>query len=490
MKPIFQPGGAACRAVLLPICAFVLCAWPSPAHPSPSLEQLIIFTQEGDSQVSRHFSQTILPQIRDLSEAMNLSLSVTSTAKGAPPDVGITPLIVYQNHLGRSVYQGRTTTLDRVRHFIRTSRRIPQGKAPLVLTRTPAWRVGHAAVWAPIKISDLGGTQPGGYDAKTFQEETLQAILSGFSSFTMEEKAQLKRSDRGFYMDFYPWLSADGTLYISLALYSQFHCKKPVFETGDDKVIGPYKKRKALFEKAARLMEEKVKEVMADPLGGDGFDPVPTQTPVLSWKELGHDLPPAPAQKADSPPPDISLKPSWHLAEKNDDGSPQIQFRFPPPLDQYSGEFSRLTGTLDFPGDLSFSGMKGAVYVHVESVTMGEADLDNTLKGSLFLDMKSFPTSHFTLEKTRAAGDVLEFGRLFLVTLSGSFQLKDKTVPLSLPVEMEAVLDSRERPRILIRGTFTINLKDYGIEGATGPAPQKHTLLIDLNLAMIPAQTG
>ena len=36
--------------------------------------------------------------------------------------------MVYQNHRGRSVYQGRTTTPERIRNFIRTSRFVPPGK--------------------------------------------------------------------------------------------------------------------------------------------------------------------------------------------------------------------------------------------------------------------------------------------------------------------------------------------------------------------------
>lgn len=485
MKPFVHPNGFIREGMLLCVWAFIsLCltgyGWAA------QTEQLIVFTQPVESSVNKHFSEKVLPEIRTMCRQMHLPLSEVTVTKGVPREVGITPLMIYQNHLGRSVYQGRTSTLDRVKHFIRTSRRIPQGQDALILTRTPVWHTGHAAVWSPIKISDLGGTQPQGYDPHEFQKEAFQAILSGFSSYALEEQASMKRSDRGFYMDFYPWCAKDGTLYISTALYSQFHCKKPVFVTGDHKIIGPYKKRKALFMKAAKLMEEQVKQVIQDPLGGDGFDPVPSQIPVVSWESLGFHLPPAPDEKTALASSEITLSPAWHMAEKNDDGTPLIQFRFPPPLDQYSGEFTRVTGTLVFPEDLSFSTMKGNVHAHADSITMGEPDLDGTLTSNLFLNQAQYPTSFFQLETNQSTDKTLEFGTLSLVNISGTFNLKGKSVPLSLPVEIEPVLNDKEKPVLLIRGSFSIDLRTYGIEGATGPEPQKYTVLIDLNLAMEP----
>lgn len=483
MRTFFISSGLGRQTILALACTLMILAIPCMGISAPP-EQLIVFTGDSGSSVNRHFIEKVLPEIRDMCKDMGLALSQETVSHGVPQEVGITPLIVYQNHLGRSVYQGRTTTLDRVKRFIRTSRRIPQGQDALVLQKTPLWRIGHAAVWSPIKISDLGGTQPKRYEPDTFQKEALAAILSGFSSYSMEEQARLKRSDRGFYMDFYPWRSEDGTVYLSLALFSQFHCKKPVFQTGDNKIIGPYKKRKALFDKAAKLMEEKVKQVINDPLGGDGFDPVSSNIPVVTWETLGYPLPPAPAGKSAMTASDVSLSTSFRMAKQNDDGTPLIQFRFPPPLDQYSGEFTQVTGNLTFPEDLSFSGMTGAVYAHSHSITMGEPDLDKTLISSLFLNQATFPTSSFLLESTQSSDTSLAFGRLSLLNITGSFHLKGKSVSLSLPVEIEAVLDDNEEPVILIRGSFSIDLREFGIEGATGPEPQKYTLLIDLNLAM------
>ena len=116
---------------------------------------------------------------------------------------------------------------------------------------------------------------------------------------------------------------------------------------------------------------------------------------------------------------------------------------------------------------------------------MGESDLDGTLKSSLFLDQATYPTSFFQLDTAQSTDKALEFGTLSMVNITGTFHLKDKASPLSLPVEIEAVLNDQEQPVLLIRGSFSIDLRAYGIEGATGPEPQKYTVLVDLNLAMV-----
>lgn len=47
-----------------------------------------------------------MPDLRKIAEDMGVGVHVADARKGAPMDVAITPLIVYQNHRGRSIYQG------------------------------------------------------------------------------------------------------------------------------------------------------------------------------------------------------------------------------------------------------------------------------------------------------------------------------------------------------------------------------------------------
>jgi hypothetical protein len=66
--------------------------------------------------------------------------------------------------------------------------------------------------------------------------------------------------------------------------------------------------------------------------------------------------------------------------------------------------------------------------------------------------------------------------------LQGRFKIKNHESQAALPVELEPVIGINGKPLLLIRGRFQINLKDFAIEGAEGPAPANDTLNIDLNL--------
>jgi hypothetical protein len=203
---------------------------PPYARPAPETEQLIVFVQPDVSPVAKSFQQHRLPQIRKLAQTLGVDLHVVDARKGSPSTVGITPLIVYQNHRGRSIYQGRTTTPERVRNFIRTSRFVPQGKEPNRRESIPVWQEGRARVWAPLKVAAVTGSPPKDYNNDIFVAKALENIKKGFKNFRIQKTVNLGRADRGFYMDFNPWLSSDGTLYLSLVLFSQFDCKAPVFQ--------------------------------------------------------------------------------------------------------------------------------------------------------------------------------------------------------------------------------------------------------------------
>jgi polyisoprenoid-binding protein YceI len=449
-------------------------------------ETLIVFTNKKLSPVNSVFQEKYLPGIVKSAQDLGVNVRVDDMSKGVPTDVSIAPLIVFQNPLGRSIYQGRTNTLDRIRNFIRTSRRIPQGKADNVLFQTPAMISGRSVVYSPIKISSLGGTRPGGYDEKKYQEECISEILAGLKSYVLKDKILLDRSSRGFYMDFYPWRGEDGTLFVSLALYSQFHCKKPVFELKGENLKGPWDQRERLFRLAGARMEEEVRKRMADPYGGDGFDSVPSGTPIAEWESLGYALPPISKERKNSKA--VAIKPPsvWHVPPAASDGEPMIQFHFPAPLDNYAGEFKSSKGEIRFPRNLEFSGMNGHMDAISDSATMGEADLDATIKGPLFLDRSSFPFSRFTLSSAECQDKALAFGQMSIVRIAGNFSLKGKTVPLSLAVEIEPILDDSGNPMLVVQGSFPIDLRLYGIEGATGPSPQKYTVDVELHLTLVP----
>lgn len=473
---------------MLCLLLFLVLAFPAVGVADhPAEETLIIFLNPNDTTVHPRFAETWLPRIRRLADDMGVTLETRSIDDGAPAEVAITPLIAYQNHRGRSIYQGRYTTVDRIRNFVRTSRFMPQGDAALERRNTAVWRNGRTRIWAPIKIAPVTGTAPDNYDHDAFVRESLVALEKGFERFTIPESIRLGRADRGFYMDFYPWRAEDGTLFLSLALYSQFHCKAPVFEKKKPPLIGPWTNRAALFAEAARLMERAVARQITDVESGDAFAPVPADVPEVSWESLGLALPPAPEQKT-SAPADISLSRRWQLGDPGPHSSAPVRFRFPAPLDQYSGEVLRGRGALTLGKGMTVDGGSGFVEMDPASVTMGFPDLDKALQGAMFLATRSHGPARFEAESLSGDGRPVAFGRLVPGVATGIFTLKDVSIPLTVPLEFEPVIDEHGRPRLLVKGGFSIDLNTFSIEGADGPAPANHTLVIDLNLTYDPVE--
>jgi hypothetical protein len=480
LKP-FVTFVAAAALLLLPLGAPATGA-------APSSEQLIVFVQPGPSEVDRVFQSQQLPAIGEVASGLGVPLHVVAAGGGAPPEVAVTPLIVFQNHRGRSLYQGRTTTPGRVRNFIRTSRFVPQEEAPNRRERIPVWQNGRSRVWAPLKVSAVTGTQPAGYSHEAFLEEALASIVRGFGHFKLQPVVDLGRADRGFYMDFYPWVSPEGTLYLSLALYSQFDCESPIFEKKQDPLTGPWKSRWKLFEQAAALMEAAVVRQIGSPASGDAFDTVAAAVPRLSWEEIGFTLPAAPALAAADSTPDVALARVWTLEGPGPEDPPMIQFRFPAPLDHYAGEVKVAAGRLSLPETLAVEGTTGFVEVDTRrAVTLGEPVLDEAVRGSALLGARTFPQARFDIQAVSGDGEPIAYGRLTPAAVSGNFTLKGKSVPLSVVAEFEPVIGADGAPRLLVRSPFQIDLRTFDIEGADGPEPAKYTLLLDVILKLKPA---
>lgn len=475
-------GRALCSFAVL----FFLSIFFQPFVPDASseLEQLILFVQTGASEVDSVFQNRYLPEIRKMAEEKDVQVNVLDVKKGAPPEVTITPTIVYQNYRGRSLYQGRSTTLTRIRNFMRTSRFVPQGKADHFRGNIAIWNNGRTQIWAPLKVAAVTGTKPDAYNHTVFVEEARASISKGFRSFTMKQRVELGRSDRGFYMDFYPWLSEGGTLFLSCALFSQFHCKKPVFELKDKPLAGPWKDRNTLFKSAATAMEQAVQKIIKDPVGGDGFDVVPLDLLRVSWKDLGFPLPQAPDEKTADFTVDMEIPRDWLVMESGVDDPPMIQFRFPAPLDNYSGEVTKARGEVYLSEDPRLTGTTGFIEVDPHSVTMGETQLDHTIQGSLFLSSKKYPKAKFVIDSLSTDGPPLGYGRLSPVSVSGIFSLKGKSRPLTFNSEVEPIIGKNAAPQLLVRGSFQIDLRDFNIEGADGPEPEKYTLAFDIYLKM------
>ncbi len=452
-----------------------------------AVEPLVVFIQPGASALAERFEAEELPRIRALAQEMGLELVLRDAREGVPEAVGITPLIVFQNHTGRSIYQGRYATLDRLGNFITTARFMPQGEAKLVREDTPVWDLGRAQVAAPIKITDLAGTPPEGFDAALFEKNARAFLSAGFTRFEETQRIALGRSDRMFYLDFYPYRAADGTFYLSTALFSMFHCHEPVYTRMQEPFRGNWDDRAKVFAEAAADLEAQVARLLRESELGDGFDVVPAEVPVRPWDELGLPLPARPDNAVAFDPAEVELVRAWRVDTAAQAQRPAVTFAFPSPLEQYAGRATTLIGELSLGEGRSFADASGRFVVPVTAVTMGEPDLDEYIHSGM-LKGREHPDATFVFHKIESEMTGLDFGPIIPAKLLGTFTMKGLPVDLAVPVSIEAFVGGDGRPRVSISGTWSIRLSEpYDITGPDGPKDAADTLVYRCHIILEPA---
>ena len=257
----------------------------------PTEAQLIVFVQPGASEVVNDFETKHLPAIRKIANEIGVEFRIVDVREGAPEEITVTPIIVYQNSLGRSVYVGRYTLHEKIRAFIRSSQSSPQESALFPREDLLVRKLGRTLLAAPIKIVPVEGHVPSDYNHDELVDQARKAIADGAAGFEWTTAVAQQRTDRAFYMDFYPWRSWWGTLNLSVALFSQFNCDVPVYQEPGETFTGSWGNRGEVFKNATAAMAEAINREMASPSNGDGFDPISEDVPEVSWEDLGLSLP-------------------------------------------------------------------------------------------------------------------------------------------------------------------------------------------------------
>lgn len=491
------------HGVVVAAAAGLMALAPAAQLTAGPTDTLVVFAApQSGSGVAADFASVTQVELAELAASMDVAFKVIDIdpAAAVPQAVRLTPLIVFQNHRGRSVYQGRFKTLDRVRNFVRTATHRPQTGPGLpeaaVLERpgVPFETRGRMRLATPIKVTDLAGHLPEGFDAQAFTRDATQWVRDAAAArgATVDTPAQLRRSDRQFYLDVYPHRAADGTLSLGIAAYSQFHCHDPVFVQTQAPLSGPWSDRAALFGRAYGVLMDAVDQVIAgagDGLG-DGFDPVRAGATTLSWEALGLALPEAPANAAPPPAPMDRWPTQWVMVDPGAGAPPAVQFAFPAPHDAYRGEATRVSGTLTLAADAHGGGIlaqaTGRFVVDPASVTMGEADLDAAIHESM-LDVQAHPESFFVLDTTRAQAVAPAFGVLAPAVLQGPFTMKGHTLPLTVTASFEPVTTARGEVRLVLDARWSLGLlRPFGIDGPSGDEENGDSLEFEARLVFAP----
>lgn len=450
--------------------------------------QLIVFTSQSGHPVTVDLVQTYLPKLQEMAAAQDIEVKVIEVTDKAPELITYTPAIVFQNHLGRSLYVGRYHYVDKVKTFIRTVKRMPQQTVDNEKHDVLVAQLGRSTVVTPVKLTDLGGTQPAKFDQAAFHKEALLALASGMKSYTFKDLYHPKRNERLVYTAFYPYRGVDGKLFVSAEMYSQFNCVEAIYKRFDKPFEGTWKDRKALFKAIGTEIEAEVMRQLASTDKGDGLLPLPSTVKTVSWESMGLALPPAPpAAEGGATAAPVKLSQRWDVAGPVDKDMPVVGFAFPAPLDYYAGELSALTGLLKVGDGLDMNTALGEFSVRMESLTMGDPALDHSVAG--MLKMVDYPVSHFHFRKMKSMENAkLAFGYVTQFVVQGEFEFMGVKAPVDVTAQVEPVLDDAGAARLQVYAVFAIRLKErYGVNGPDGPADAKDTVNFTLNFLLKPA---
>ncbi|MEM0914886.1 MAG: YceI family protein [Planctomycetota bacterium] len=488
----------------------------SRAATSDTGEKLAVFVQPGDGDVAGGFADAAMPEVQAIADELGVEVVTIDVGEaGAPDGVALTPSMVYINHRGRYPYLGRFTTTDRLRNHIRTARF--GGGAEDVRTNldgVPRRTIGRAVVGTPIKVTPWVGPgvdavmnaekgrvegMPSPADLSQVDDSPIAAMhMSPITMYRNGIYAALGKPahgddaepmDRLFYADFYPYLDDDGTLYVSTALFSQFHCHEPVF-VSETPASGNWTQTEQVFAEAAAGLAEEIDRQLSNPENGDGFDAIAVGAATPAWDDLGLSLPPKP-EGPDIDVADLEFVREWTVDQEAVNRRPVVQFRFPEPIVGYAGEAQQLTGGVTLGEGLTLADASGEFVVPVKSVTMGEPDLDSYIHSGM-LDASAHPNASFVFDSIEVPdGATPAFGQVIPGKLIGTFTMKNKAIPLSVPVSIEAFAGEDGKPRLAFVGTWVLGPlnTEFGIDDAPpGPEEAASRLSFDCYIVLEPAE--
>ncbi len=440
--------------------------------------QLIVFVQQ---ECDTFFVNNYLNEVIKIASDTDCEFVLRDASKGIPGGITTTPAIIYQNHLGRSLYAARYAELNTIKNFIRTACAVPQKKGLLPKENILYYTEGRAKIAAPIKITALSGEVPKGFDQNNFAAKAREAIEKSMTEFRMAKQMDLARSDRQFYMDFHSYVDEDEKLYLSLALFSQFNCIIPVFEQFETPLIGKIEDFSRLFNTGAEILQKEILNQLKTSKIGDAYAPIPVDILMPTWEDLGLPLP----QKAESAiaiNENLTLRTGdWNAAGVIDKQTPLIQFRFSEPLERYAGEVQKMSGkmTINERGKIT----AGDFIVPVKSLTMGIESFDAKIFKS-YLKAGRFPNASFSFQDI-GTHEALAFGQTTQVTINGLFKLKNKKKIIPVRAQITPIADANSNAKLSVNASFQLNITDdFGIEGPDGPSPNRKLMEFNMNFLL------
>ena len=402
---------------------------------------------------------------------------VKNATEGLPLELTSTPALIFQNEKGRSIYAARYAEFSTIENFIRTSRAFPQQLSLNSKKDVLTYQNGRMKTSTVLKITPISGTVPSNFDVIAFQKKANKAIDDSMQLFDYQEKTDLQKTDRIYYLDFHPFVDKSGKLFLSYEMYSQFSCTVPVFSKIKIPLEGTLDNAETLFAQIGKTFESEIVSQLKNATNGDAYEAISDKMPIVSWKNLGLEIPNnSEINKVNTDFLGKKLAHQWVFKGAIDKETPMMAFHFQEPLDRYAGEVKQIKGSMQLNDNQELT--KGFFEVSTSSLTMGIADFDHKIHEK-YIKVGRFPKATFSFDKQQIP---LTFGKTTDVNLVGEFTLMGKKIPLTMQTQLTPSIGSKGEQLLIAQATFSLNITDdFGIKGPDGPDPAKKTMNFFLN---------
>lgn len=446
-------------------------------------EELLIFVQP---EQQSEFTKNNLKTLTTLLKEQGIQVQQLDVSKvGAPKEVGFTPFIVYRNHLGRKVYKGRYTTHQRLLNFIRTVRRLPEAAINYQEKEVFVREYDRAALLLKPKITAPTGKTEG-LDLAKINQQALQGLEKSLENWTYNTSYAVTDGDELFYMNFYPYIAEDGKVYVSAELYAHYDCHTPIYQQYKTPAVG--QSVETAFAQAGKDLLAEINRQLVESEAGDAMHFLSQKTKQTPWDKLPLQALQVPKRTTSSKSTTITLPQNWEMQGPVAQGAPLLSFNFPAPLRHYGGELKKVAGKISLKDPKSFAHAQGRFVVDVNSLQMGQAELDSYVKGSLLL-VNSHPEATLIFKKVIGNDLNLQLGRLTIVQIEAELQLLGKTSQVIAQTELEPFINEEGDLLMNISTQFTLEdlLGNFEIEGPDGPKEANNKLIMQANFLVRPS---
>ncbi|MFK7971706.1 MAG: YceI family protein [Bacteroidia bacterium] len=436
--------------------------------------RLVLFYQDQDT----HFIRTTLPFLQTLTAERGLVLVESKSSLGYPESVTATPAIFFVSKKGKAMFGGKYTEQSALENFVRVSKVSPippvaDPRKDILVQKRKSQRVA-----IPLKVTSQQGNYAG--ENPNWESQLVKQIIADLP-FVQKKEVQLWPSDRRFYLDVHPYVSQEGEVYVSAAIFSQFDCIKPIWENFEKPFSGKIAASDSILIALTKTVDRVVEKQLRNYDLGDALTPLPLGTKTLDWDDFAwfSELHSHHATKV-YPQLEANVFEKPQPLEKD---FPMLQFNFPAPLDRYAGEVKKLDATLAFTDDLSV--LSGEFVAKVKSMTMGMKDLDaKVLKSYLFA--KDFPEARFSFDDFELP--VNWDGKSALaIRVPGTFEMMDKSQAMIVDAFLEPVMNGKEAVSLQLTASFSLDIaRPYGLKGPDGPETIRNTLQFRVHCILDP----